>query len=939
MEIKNTEFFKNIKRLPPKGHRDFDALIDIETQKILNGVTVQGVYFSGWLYWHLNHWHIRIDKPDGSRPVALPILRDNEWIRAEALQRAQKEKKVYLEVGARQTAKALRDDQRLLTPTGYVPIGEAHPGLKIYDEQGQLTTITGVYPQGVRPVYKITLRDGRVVYADEDHRWLVFDRSTRKESVKTTGDILKDFRTGCKDEGNKRKSPYTYKYGIPNNKALEYPTKNLPMDPHLFGTRVPDTGIPQNYLYGSIEQRMALLQGLMDTGGTVSNTGTIYFSTPSPILKEQFCTLCRSLGIPVRAVVKKDRYKIILSTSLPVFRLGSKLNRIKGEAKSARYTTIVDIQRVEDATTTCIRVDNQSHLYLTEDFVVTHNSELEASWFGMNALMFENSQNVIVCGSDDDLTMMKDKVICGLDNMWEGFYIPRIDKTWRSNMIKLGYKTPEGNDSIWSYIVIRNANSGHNFKGVAGVTAKCIIYDEIGKYDFAPSYQTALPALKGRYGLRAIPILVGTGGSFDDGKSAERFFWNPEANDVLAFTDPVTNKKTGLFLSGIYQQEYKRPTTLGDWLNKNRNTNLPPDSELHKIYMEEADEELAIKTIEADRDRLRKSGDQVQYLLRVMYAPLNAEECFLTVQDNIYNIKAAQAQKARIIVSEVRPERVWLEQDGTRIVPTKTTKEPVSAYPTPKMESKDAPVIILEHPIKDAPHGLYTAGIDPMRFGSAEYSDSLGAVYIFKRMHTISSEMYQDMFVAWYVARTDDLNEWNEQARRLLKYYNATALCENDEMSFINYMLSKNEGHYLADQPTWIKELVPSSNVSRPKGIHRGPKQIRNFLNGVYKTYTEDVVHVDTDEYGNITREYTGMVKILDPVLLDETIKFNDEDNFDRLVAAQLAIAQARKMDPIHFITDKDIVDTSSKRTQKQRAKTLFINKAPLFTKQKKLFK
>ena len=61
----------------------------------------------------------------------------------------------------------------------------------------------------------------------------------------------------------------------------------------------------------------------------------------------------------------------------------------------------------------------------------------------------------------------------------------------------------------------------------------------------------------------------------------------------------------------------------------------------------------------------------------------------------------------------------------------------------------------------------------------------------------------------------------------------------------------------------------------------------------------EDVVYVEKDESGNVIREATGVSKIFDPVLLEEIIQYNEEGNFDRIIAAELAIAQALKMDPI----------------------------------------
>ncbi len=171
-------------------------------------------------------------------------------------------------------------------------------------------------------------------------------------------------------------------------------------------------------------------------------------------------------------------------------------------------------------------------------------------------------------------------------------------------------------------------------------------------------------------------------------------------------------------------------------------------------------------------------------------------------------------------------------------------------------------------------------------------------------MHSITSEKYQNIIVACYAARPSSHDKWNETARLLIKYYNARTLCENDEMSFINYMLSKGDGHYLEDQPEWIKEYVPNTKVDRKKGIHRSSLTIRDFLDEKFKSYLDEVIEKETDDNGSIISERLGVTRIPDPMLCEEITKFSkatgkDKVNTDRVVAAELAIALAFKLDPI----------------------------------------
>lgn len=634
MEIKSTEFFRNMKSLPPPGTEEFRQLIKWEEEKILGGVNVNGVHISGWLYWHLNHWWIRIDDVDeygnDIRKECLPELRDNEWIRAEALEKAKDNRQGYIEVGGRQGGK----------------------------------------------------------------------------------------------------------------------------------------------------------------------------------------------------------------------------------------------------------------------------SEMEASYFGMNAIMFQNTQNVIVCGNDNDLSLLKDKVDFGLRKLWKGLAIPRLDKTWRSNQVRLGYKTPDGDDKIWSYIIIRNAKDGHNTEVAAGTTAKSFIMDEVGKYSFSSAFKAAEPAFKGKNGWRAVPILVGTGGSFENGRDAENFFYNPEANNFLAF-EHEDNSKTGLFLSGLYRQDCKYKTTLADYLINVRGMNLPDVSELSQIEMYVSDKEKAIATIQKEREAAKLNPDRTLYLKQVMYYPITVDECFLSSKENIFDVEAAKRQKSRLLYQERTGTPVILYNDEGTIRHEFTDKLPITNFPLKADDSKDAPVVIYEFPIENPPYGLYVAGVDPYRQGKSEYSSSLGSVYIYKRMHDITGEKYQDMFVASYCARPDKKETWEEQARLLIKYYNARALVENDEISFIEYMKAKGDAHYLERQPQWLMEVVPNTTVRREYGIHRSSEKIRDYLHTCLKKYMEEVIYLEKDEQGNVTKEITGTSKIFDPVLLEEIIQYNDDGNFDRIIAAELAIAQAMKMDPI----------------------------------------
>lgn len=661
-----------MKSLPPEGSEEFKQLINWEIEKITGGVTINGVFISGWLYWHINHWWIRVDDVDEYnniiRKPQLPELRDNEWIRAEYLERCKVEKKGYMEVGGRQSGK----------------------------------------------------------------------------------------------------------------------------------------------------------------------------------------------------------------------------------------------------------------------------SEMEGSYFGMNSTIFENTQNLIVCGNDDDLSLLKDKVDFGLKRLWKGIAIPRLDKTWRLNQIRLGYKDSSGEDQIWSYIIIRNAREGHNTEAGAGTTAKTVIFDEVGKYLFASSFKAVEPAIKSKFGWRTVPILVGTGGSFNNGADAENFYYNPDSNNFLSVEDLNKHMKTAIFLSGLYRLDCKEEALLGNWLRQ-RGIQVDDINELNKITIQVSNKEKANKLIEDELEKAKHNPDRTLFLKQKMYYPRDVDECFLRDTQNIFDTEAAKRQKFRLTEGGKTGTPVILFHDGEKISHEFTDKQAITNFPLRPNDSKDAPVIIYEFPIENPPYGLYVAGVDPYRQGQAAYSTSLGSIYIYKRMHAITGEKFQDMFVASYCARPEKKETWEEQSRLLIKYYNARTLCENDDISFIEYMKAKGDARYLEKQPDWLMEIVPNSTVKREYGIHRSATKIIDFLHNGFKKYMEETIYIEKNEEGIITREVQGISKIFDPVLLEEVIQYNDDGNFDRIVAAELAIAQAVKMDPIIGRVGGES-DARVKAMNRKVTNPLFLPARIFKGKQRKLF-
>jgi hypothetical protein len=520
-------------------------------------------------------------------------------------------------------------------------------------------------------------------------------------------------------------------------------------------------------------------------------------------------------------------------------------------------------------------------------------SVLEASYIAWGATFDENSQNIIAGLNAPDIKLITDKIDKGLNFIPEYWRWQRIEDNWK-NQVTLGIKTKSGERIPFSSILIRNLDEGNNEEAIAGTKPRKLIIDEIGKGNFLRGLQAAIPGFTTPYGWGCSPILTGTGGDMKKFMDAKSLMFDVDNFNFLTYNNAKDDKRIhGLFIPAKYRMEAKEDSTLAAYLN------MPLSSDLHQVKMLVSNEEKALQITNDNLTRLKKAGDRIAYLKEKMYYPMEVDDIFLNEDTNIFDIEIAKRQKSKLLQQERTGTPVVLFNDDGAIKHEFTDALPISNFPLKNSDQKNAPVVIYEFPIDNPPYGLYVAGVDPYRQGKSAYSSSLGSVYIYKRMHEITGEKYQDMFVASYCARPDKKETWEEQARLLIKYYNARTLCENDDISFIEYMKSKGDAHYLEKQPEWLKEIVPNTTVKRDYGIHRSSEKIIDYLHTCLKKYMENAIFKETNEAGEVIREVLGVSKIFDPVLLEEIIQYNDQGNFDRIVAAELAIAQALKMDPI----------------------------------------
>ncbi len=305
----------------------------------------------------------------------------------------------------------------VLTEDGWVNMGDIKIGTKVFGEDGKLHNVIGVYPQGIKDVYEVTFRDGTKTRCGLDHLWTVSTTKQRKNmrkhynyrfKVLPLKEIMKDYRTERRAFIKKGQGHYQYKYSVPINNPIEfniYKDSDLKIDSYMLGFLLGDNKdirillesfeigldehesegkfVPRKYLYSSIENRRKLLSGFINVNGQVAD-GFIICSSYSSRLAHDVAELARSLGfvclINSCDLTNEDdmnKYEIsIIGNDYSTLDLYPK-HKSKLQKKHTEYVkSITNIELVGKEESQCIMLDSPSGLYITRDYIVTHNTTI-----------------------------------------------------------------------------------------------------------------------------------------------------------------------------------------------------------------------------------------------------------------------------------------------------------------------------------------------------------------------------------------------------------------------------------------------------------------------------------------------------------------------------------------------------------------------------------
>lgn len=465
---------------------------------------------------------------------------------------------------------------------------------------------------------------------------------------------------------------------------------------------------------------------------------------------------------------------------------------------------------------------------------------------------------------------------------------------------EFGKQTERGYLSSIAGITLKN-----DPERIRGTRGKLVLWEEGGKFpSLLDAWRIEQPSVETDDGEAfGTMIAFGTGGtegaSFD---GLKELFYKPKAYNVLSFPNKWDegreNTECGFFVPAYSNLESF-------------------DDDGNQIYMDKdgnSYKEKAIENLLEQRNKVKDGGASQQSMDRfISERPIRPAEAVLELGKNIFPRKLLMDQLTRIRTNKKLQSMkhiVDLEWDGNGQV--KATEKPsgdITNYPLKKGDKPHGSVVIWEYPVKDPPLGLYIGGCDPYDHDDS-FTNSLGSTFIFKRVR--AGEAWTDVIVAEYSGRPDTAEEYYENVRKLLTFYNARLLFENERKGIYPYFTNKHCDYLLADQPDKIiSEVFKDSKVQRRKGCHM-TKQIRAYGEGLILEWLLDEYEPG---HPNVERVYSE-------ALIEELIANDGVKNVDRLIALCMVMIYREELYQLKV--------SSAKEQNKQ----VELFEMPLFSKQ-----
>lgn len=510
------------------------------------------------------------------------------------------------------------------------------------------------------------------------------------------------------------------------------------------------------------------------------------------------------------------------------------------------------------------------------------------AWNAVYPFIFHRTGKSLVGAADSGkLQDVFDKVRNHLNGLSNTEFYRSRSKDSPNDHIVSGYRKKtksgfliEGNEGIIYRIVYEKHTDG------VGKAANFIGLDEVGMFkNFSKVLGSNRPCMMRGTSKIGFTLATGTGGDTEQVLEAERVFNDPVGYKMLAFYDGLEPKsKKNIYIPKLpfdLNRTIENPCCLFTpgfmCLNQFKNSDGFTITEDSKNYI--------IK----EREVLKKAKDIEPLLQYIQFWPLKVEDVFLSSSNNIFPLALLQDwldtvnRDNKLRTCGIRGELDFCE-GKLKFTPDSELRE--AEFPVTKTSFKKGCIVIYEFPFSVngiIPDSLYIAGTDPYAQDYSKTSPSLGATYIYKRIY--NADKTYDLPVASYIGRPDKAEDYYERVRKLLIFYNAKCLHENNVAGMKQYFETVKSLRYLCGQPNIVNDIIIDPTVKRTHGICITIK-MKNFLLETIRSWL--LTEFAPNRY--------NVEKILDVNLLKELLVYNTTDNFDRVIAFGLCLIQDLEM-------------------------------------------
>lgn len=880
-----------------------------------------------------------------NRVVDFPKFWEGHYYLTHYLQKARANGHHAAELASRGKGKAIPNTEFILTPDGYKLWGDINIESRLYAPDGSITKVIGIPFDGMVNMLRITLADGRSILCSKEHLFKIFYRG--QEKIVDADFIGRNYHKTRKTS-TKNPTGDEYVISLPINGALPFGRQVLPIEPYTLGlilgdgcitiknnknvvrftsllsdvleykqsipyditTHKRDTEhsihipnaynilnslglletdshtkfIPEVYKYSSIEDRISLLQGLIDTDGWI-NGKTQCFCTVSEQLKDDVLEVARSLGIKSFVSKKKNAWILSFQTEYNLCRLTRKISKRAPLSNRYKVTskriTITKVEYIGNYPAKCVTVDREDGMFVGPSFIVTHNSYLGAALLAKRFILGESlevnkkvqcvvtaSEKKYLSGANQILDMFSGYIdFCAQNTQ---FPSKRLVNTMQNLQWTMGYQdldsgTKKG--TLNSVIGITSKDDESKLRGSRGVL---YLIEEFGTFPrLLGLYNTLRPSVEDGENIYGLIFMYGTAGDNEsDFASAQEIMYNPLGYNMQDLPNVYDKEGQGRKLFTFFFPGY---------MNRAECYDKDGNSDVTKALLEILKDRYLVKYNSTDINSITK---------RIAEIPITPQEAILKTRGNLFPVTDLNERLNQL---DNNPREFDDVYTGTLIQNAKgevefcpTTDLPIRDFPLKDNKAEGA-LEIFNLPEKNRENRVfpdrYIIGHDPV---DDDESDTLSLT------STFVLDLWTDQIVAEYTGRKTHADDNFEMVRKLCLFYNAKCLYENNKKGIFAYFSRMNCTYLLADTPEYLKDkdLIKVIGIgNKSKGVN-ATAPINNYANTLIRDWLLKPITVVQEVDGEqVETTIFNLYRIRNRALLKELILFNPDINVDRVRA------------------------------------------------------